>query len=115
MNCIDAIEGSAKSIIEKLHEVFVDTSLDDTEYILNVKAVIMGIGEFIRSNKAITSDPETLEHVLYEFSKKIWFSQLLQRQKKESGTEDSEKAGSEIKEYYDYYFDYLYAHGKYPQ
>ncbi len=115
MNCIDAIEGSAKNIIIKLHEVFIKEKLDDTEYIRNVKATLDGIIEFVRSNQEIISDPKILEQVLYEFSKELWISELKKRLEQESETEDSINDGSEKKEYQAYYFNYIYAHGTYPR
>ncbi len=86
MNCIDAIEGSAKNIIIKLHEVFVKDELDDTEYIRNVKATLDGIIEFVRSNQEIISDPKILKQVLYEFSRELWISELKKRLGQESIT-----------------------------
>jgi hypothetical protein len=115
MNCIDAIEGSVKNIIVKLHEVFLENELDDTDYIRNVKAVLNGINEFVQLNKEIISDPTILERVLYEFSKELWLSELRNRLEQEPETKESEKDDSENDEYYGYYFDYLYAHDIYPK
>lgn len=115
MNCIDAIEGSAKNIIIKLHGVFIDDNLDDTEYIRNIKAVLNGISEFVRSNKEIISDFKILEQVLYEFSRELWLSELEKRSGQEPDTGEAAIAGSENKEYLEYYFDYIYAHGTYPR
>lgn len=114
MNCIDAIEGSARNVIIKIHDVFIEGKLDDTEYIRNVKAIIDGITEFVQSNREIISDPQILEQVLYEFSKELWISELKKRLGQESETEDSINDDSENKEYYEYYFDYIYTHSRYP-
>jgi capsular polysaccharide biosynthesis protein len=115
MNCIDAIEGSVKNIIVKLHEVFLENELDDSDYIRNIKAVLNGSNEFVQSNKEIISDPKILERVLYEFSKEIWLSELKNRIEQEPETKESIKDDSENDEYYGYYFDYLYAHDIYPR
>lgn len=40
MNCIDAVEGTAKTIIDGLFRLFIENNLDDTEYIRNIKAVM---------------------------------------------------------------------------
>jgi len=114
MNCIDAIEGSVKNIIIKLHEVFINGKLDDSEYIQNVKAVLNGITEFCQSNKEIISSPKILEQVLYKFSRELWLSELKKRLEKESETEDSINDNSATDQYYEYYFDYIYAHNTYP-
>jgi hypothetical protein len=115
MNCIDAIEGTIKNIIVKLHEVFLECELDDSDYIRNIKAVINGSNEFVLLNKEIISDPKILERVLYEFSKEIWLSELKNRIEQEPETKESIKDDSENDEYYGYYFDYLYAHDIYPR
>jgi hypothetical protein len=115
MNCIDAIEGSVKNIIVKLHEVFLENELDDSDYIRNVKAVLNGINEFVQLNKEIISDPNILEGVLYEFSKELWLSELRNRLDQEPENKESIKDDSENDEYYGYYFDYLYAHDIYPR
>lgn len=115
MNCIDAIEGSAKNVINNLHEIFLEDNLDDTEYIRNIRALIKGIDEFVRENKEITSDPRKLEKILYEFSREIWLSGIRKRLEKECGTDDSTTEKTENGEYYQYYFDYIYTHGEYPR
>jgi hypothetical protein len=115
MNCIDAIEGSAKNIIIELHGVFMDDKLDDSEYIRNVKAVLNGISEFVRTNKEIISDFKILEQVLYEFSRELWLSELEKGSGQEPETGETADDSSENKEYLEYYFDYIYAHGTYPR
>ncbi len=115
MNCIDAIEGSTKSIIGKLHQVFVEDRLDDAEYIRNVKAVLRGTNEFVENNKELLIDPKILRQVLYAFSKELWLSTLKKRLREESDSEGKEWDGNENDEYYEYYFDYIYAHSIYPK
>jgi hypothetical protein len=115
MNCIDALEGSTKNIIIKLHEVFIDGRVDDSEYIRNVKAILNGVNEFVRSNREIISDPKILEQVLYEFARELWLSGLKKRLEQESESEDSINENPEDKEYYEYYFDYIFAHNNYPK
>jgi hypothetical protein len=115
MNCIDAIEGTTKSIIIKLHEAFTEGRVDDSEYIRNIKALLDGVNEFVYSNKELINDPKILEHVLYEFSRELWLSGLKKRLDQESESEDSITGDFEDKEYYEYYFDYIFAHNEYPK
>lgn len=114
MNCIDAIEGTAKSIIAELFQLFSEERLDDTEYIRNIKAVITGMDVFTNENKEIVSDPQMLSQVLYEFSKRLWLNNLETDRKSECGPEDETTAPSDAR-YDDYYFDYIYKHGEYPR
>jgi len=114
MNCIDAIEGTAKSTLTCIHETAIEYRLDDTEYIRNVKNVIDGVFKFIQDNPEVTTSPETVKQVLYDFSKDLWLSSIDDPQIKatDSGSMGN-SSGSE--EYHDYYFDYIYTHGIYPQ
>jgi len=114
MNCIDAIEGAAKSIIVKLHQLFAEERLDDTEYIRNVKAVIDGVDVFARDNQEIVSDPKTLKQVLYDFSKDLWLTHL--EKNRENAVDSKHTHDTEANDGYDdYYFDHIYGQGMYPR
>ncbi len=112
MRCIDVIEGNAKAVISKLHQISVRDRLDDTEYVRNVKAVIDGTDEFLNENKEIMDDSDLLKQVLYQFSKELWLFNL----KKKVKNEESEKNwGPADDEYYEYFYDYIYTHNFYPR
>ncbi|MFC1858196.1 hypothetical protein ACFL9U_09240 [Thermodesulfobacteriota bacterium] len=114
MKCIDAIEGTAKSIIIKLHDIFIEDKLDDTEHIRNVKAVIEGTDVFVQDNKEIVDDPQMLKKVLYSFSKALWLD-YLGKIRKEEFDSDRQPADSEDLGYDEYYFDHIYNHNAYPR
>ncbi len=105
MNCIDAIEGSHKCIIDSFHNMFIEERLDDTEYIRNIKTLINGTDVFIKENQEIITGQKIVQQVLYRYAKKIWVNNLSHIRKKQS---------SEHIDYYDYYYDYIYANGTYP-
>ena len=108
MNNLDAIEGSVKSILEKLHGVWIDTHLDDSEYIRNTKAVIEAADRFIQENREITSDPEILIDVLYQYAKELWLTHKMTVEKPVGD------GNGENGDYSEYCFDYIYKHGVYP-
>ncbi len=108
MNNLDAIEGSVKSILEKLHGVWIDTNLDDSEYIRNAKAVIEAADRFIQENREITSEPEILIEVLYQYAKELWLTHKMTVEMPVAGEND------ENGDYSEYCFDYIYKHGVYP-
>ena len=112
MKCIDAIEGTAKYIISRFHQLFIDEGLDDTEYIRNIKAIIDGIDMFVQDNKEIITETKMLKHVLYSFSKELWLTNL--KKYTENVTSHDEDDSFENNGYYDYYFDYIYNNGVYP-
>jgi hypothetical protein len=114
MNCIDAIEGTAKSTLATIHEAQMEYRLDDTEYIRNVKTVIAGVMKFVQENPEVTPQPEMIRQVLYDFSKELWRSSLNGAPNKTT-SDDTMGATLEADEYHDYYFDYIYTHGVYPQ
>ncbi|MBU3946836.1 MAG: hypothetical protein KJ826_01265 [Proteobacteria bacterium] len=112
MNCIDAVEGTVKSIINGLFQFFVESELDDTEYIRSIKRVMDSTDTFLQNNKEIAGDPKTLRNVLYGYAKDLWMKHLANKTK--TNNEDKEQALEKM-EYYEYYFDYIYCHGTYPR
>jgi hypothetical protein len=108
MNNLDAIEGSVKSILEKLHGVWIDSHLDDSEYIRNTRAVIEATDRFIQENREITSDPDILALVLRQYAKELWLTHKTTVEKPFAG--DSDDNG----DYNEYCFDYIYERGVYP-
>ena len=114
MKCIDAIEGTAKSIIKELHATYIQggASADDSEYIENVKTVILATDQYVRTHPEFIEDPQILKQVLYEYSRNLWLMG------KEPATVPSETAAgitdSENDEYQTYYYDYIYNRGFYP-
>jgi hypothetical protein len=74
MKCIDAIEGTVKCILNRIHEVSLEDRRDDSEYIRSVKAVIDATDNFIEGNQEIIPDRDLLKNVLYRYSKELWRS-----------------------------------------
>jgi len=112
MKCIDAIEGTAKTILNHMHAVSVEDHLDDTEYVRNVRAVIEATYQFIVNNPEIVETPQLLKDVLYSYSRRLWLS----GQQSSPPPERTKPEGSaEEEEYQTYYYDYLYHRGTYPR
>jgi hypothetical protein len=114
MNCIDAIEGSFKCLINRFHQAYLDESLDDTIYVRNVRSVIEGLEDFIQHNKEIQLiDPKILRNVIYGYAMDKWLKSVRDL----AGLENlpaSKPVSSETDEYYRYYFNYIYHNGMYP-
>ncbi|MBU1711561.1 MAG: hypothetical protein KKD47_00490 [Proteobacteria bacterium] len=111
MNCIDAVEGTAKTIIDGLFRLFIEYNLDDTEYIRNIKAVMDSTDTFLQNNREIAGNHHTLKKILYEHAKDLWLNNLFN--KAETYNINAEQV-SENWEYNGYSFDYIYNHGTYP-
>ena len=115
MNCIDAIEGTAKRIVLRLHQIYIQERLDDTEYIRYVRAVTESTEGFLRDNSEIVAEPSVLRQVLKEHARELWLKNI-----EGEDTDPAlpgagrEKGHEERTEYYRYYFDYIYENGVYP-
>jgi hypothetical protein len=133
MKCIDAIEGTVKCILSRIHEVTLEDRMDDSEYVRNVKAVIDATDVFVETNQEVVQDRNLLKNVLYSYSKDLWRSTARENRadapaspsepvapkKVEANTSDGGQSNAETSSdddgYRDYYFDYLYRHGVYPR
>jgi hypothetical protein len=113
MKCIDAIEGTVKNILQRIHAVCIEDNLDDTEYVRNIKAVIDGTDLFTRANPEIVEDPQLLNQVLYAYSRDLWLTH--QQAPPQELAPKPLAPTSENQEYQTYYFDYLYHRGIYPR
>lgn len=110
MNCIDAVEGMAKTTLGKLLDVSNDYRLDASEYIRNVKAVIEAADLFVKNNPEVCETPELIRGVLYDFAKGQWLTRL------EKTVDSDPEAGARPDiEYQAYCYDYVFAHGNYPR
>jgi hypothetical protein len=112
MNCIDAIEGTAKATLDRFLEFATARRVDASEYIQNVKTVIAGVLRFIGNNPEVSEQPELIRDVLYDYAKKIWLANLEKPVDTES---ESEPAATVDREYQAYCYDYVFDHGTYPR
>lgn len=110
MNCIDAIEGTAKTLLLKFVDISSDYRLDASEYVRSVKAVIDAAVHFIRNNPEVSETPELVREVLYDYAKEQWLTRL------EKNVDPNQPAvGKPDIEYQAYCYDYVYVHGNYPR
>lgn len=114
MKCIDAIEGTVKKVIDRIHDMFVQERQDDTEYIRNVRQVIEAADAFVQENKEVMPEPEALNRVLYEYAKDKWMDRVQRSFPSETSDGDPEPLSPEDIEYYEYYYDHIYRYGAYP-
>ena len=114
MKCIDAIEANVKSIMQRLHAMYIEDRLDDSEYIRNMKAVIGGTADFVKNNPEVIEAPELLLQVLYHYSRDLW---LRSQQAPDAGSQEERASPMDDRdgEYETYYYDYLYHRGLYPR
>lgn len=113
MNCIDSVEGTVKSIIDRLNQTAIENRLDDTEFIRLIKAVIEASDAFIQNNREILATPEVLADVLYRYAKALWLARSEPEVRADPSLTEAER--SEQIEYQHYYFDHIYAKGTYPR
>ncbi len=113
MKCIDAIEGTVKTILNHMHALSIEDHLDDTEYVRNVRAVIEATYQFIVNNPEIVEAPQLLKDVLYGYSRRLWLSG--QQPPPPPAPVEQTGTAAEEEEYQTYYYDYLYHRGIYPR
>ncbi|MDD2604269.1 MAG: hypothetical protein PHF66_05620 [Desulfobacteraceae bacterium] len=114
MNFTDAIEGTGRSILERLYRGYLDTRQDDSEFIGNVKTVIEGIAAFIQAHAELMIQRDVMVKVLYNHARQLWLEGDETKPSKEE--KDGEASNdSETAAYRRYYFDYIYQHGVYPR
>lgn len=111
MNCIDAIEGSFKHLIHKIHQAYQEEIQDDTAYIRNIRAIMDAVDDFLQAQpELMMNDPRILKWILYDYSKKIWMGTIPNQNDQESDA----LMVLDREEYQQYYFDYIYHNGVYP-
>ena len=110
MNFIDAIEGTGRSILQRLYLGYVEGSRDDSEFIGNAKMVIEGIAAFIQAHAELMIQADVVVKVLHHHARQLW---LECDGMEEDGGDASEE--NEAAAYRRYYFDYIYQHGVYPR
>ena len=112
MKCIDAIEGTVKSILNQWHGLCVEHQLEDSEYVRNVKSVIDGTGLFLAENPEVVENPQLLLDELYSYSRELWLG--CQQGSDDTGIQTT-PPDAETLEYHIYFYDYLYHRGIYPR
>jgi hypothetical protein len=113
MKCIDAIEGNARGIITRLHEVCVSERIEESEYIRWVKAVIDATVVFLSENMEIAPEPALVRDILFSHAKALWMASLTGTKAPDAATDSSETCAADA-EYLNYYFNYLYHRGNFP-
>lgn len=113
MNCIDAIEGIIKRIIDHVLDDLISDRLDDTEYIRNIKTVIVATEAFIQENKEGGHSPEVVTRILYSYAKDKWMDhRVLPPSKNKPAIDKTDNLFD--REYLYYYYDYIYDRGVSP-
>ena len=114
MNCIDAIEGTLKSIIRHLCCLYADNRLEDTDYIREVKTVIEATCSFLKKNKEVIENHQILEKILYQYAKQLWLEHIFSKRQPEIAPA-AVKDNAEETDYFNYFFDHIYNNETYPQ
>ena len=113
MNCIDGIEGVLGCILREFQELYIAGTLDDSDFIPNLRVVIDGAARFLEQNEEIGIAPAILRNVMQQACKKWWIE--FATTQRTQGVEDSKELPSEdSQEYLEHYFDHIYYHGTYP-
>jgi hypothetical protein len=113
MKCIDAIEGTVKSILNQLYKTCTDDQLDDSEYIRYVKAVLDATDHYAQCNPEVVEGPNILQEVLYAYSRNLWLMGGDSAAAQPFG--QSKGLNQESDDYQTYYYDFIFNKGIYPK
>ncbi|MFH1075430.1 MAG: hypothetical protein V1753_01075 [Pseudomonadota bacterium] len=108
MNTPTLAEEIGRSIIKKQHEFFTSDQLDDLEHITNIKRIIEGIADYLKSHGLSESDITVVADNLNHFGKNLYIELCCDNRDK---SEKMEEVRSESTAFYDYIFE----HGEYPE
>lgn len=114
MKCNDAVEGSAKIIVRRLHDLYVQQKLEDSEYVRNVRTIINATEEFVSENSDIFTSPRIVKQVLYDYAKHVWITHAKASTKQGNDLDDPENSLEDTR-YFEYFYDYIYQHDEYPR
>lgn len=113
MNCIDAIEGVLKNTLEGLSGRYERGEIDDMDYAQTLKLLIRGARLFLEQNPEIAQSPAILEKVLYEKAKNRWH-EILRKRIEADAAKDGENQPLPDEGHSDYFFDFIFDRGVYP-
>ncbi len=113
MNCIDAIEGTVKCILNRVCQAAMDAGQDDSDYVRTVRTILEATEQFARSNREIVPHPDILTKVLYEYSRNLWLKNRPDSVPA-TGRGKAETESGACQDYQIYYYDYLFHNDQYP-
>lgn len=114
MNCIDAIEGIVKTIVDCTLEDLASDNLDDTLFIHSVKTAITATLTFLNKNIEVSDNPDLVKRIIYDYAKEKWITHWAAREKRDPQMVEEGNTISVDRAYLDYYYDYIYDRGVYP-
>ena len=114
MNNTVIIEQLMQSILKNLHQIHNEGHADDSEYVRHVRAALDALDALPEEMTNFINNTSSLKNNLYDYAKALWKTCLKDRFKQDTSPEAEDNL-SEDTEYQDYYYDYLYKHGVYPQ
>ncbi|ACL01829.1 hypothetical protein [Desulfatibacillum aliphaticivorans] len=113
MNCIDGIEGVLRCILSEFQERYVAGTLDDSDFIPNLRVVIDGAARFLEQNEELGIAPAILKKVMHQACKE-WWLEFVKNQQDAAAAEDKDTPSGDSLEYLEHYFDHIFYHGVYP-
>ncbi len=114
MNCIDAIEGIVKTIVDCTLEDLASDNLDDTLFIHSVKTTITATLTFLSKNIEVSDNPDLVKRIIYDYAKEKWITHWIACEKRDHQMIEDGNIKSVDRAYLDYYYDYIYDRGVYP-
>jgi len=103
----ESLEKTGKAILKRMHRHYTDGSLDDTEFLPFVKAVIQGIADRLTAARCAGGQIEDMRRALKQYCKEQYVKGWVKNREEGETTEEAKKKGEK-------YFEYLFRHGRHP-
>lgn len=113
MDLTDAVGGSFRAVIRRFFKLYLKSAMDDTEYVQNIRVVVEAAEDFTSQNRDTLSTSCNLPDGLQALAKDLWMTHTLAQQET-TGNPGAVSHEENICGYYDYYYDFIYAHDAYP-
>ncbi len=107
MEQVECIGKTGRSILERMHQHYIKASLDDTEFIPLVKAVIEGVEDQLAAVRCSKDKRDDIRGTLKQYCKELYVAGWVKnREEGESAAEARERGAK--------YFDYPFKYGRHP-
>lgn len=102
-----SLEMMGRAILTRMHQHYISDSLDDTEFIPFVKAVIQGAADRMTAARYAEGQIEDMRIALKEYSKELYVKEWIKNREDGEAVDAARDQGGR-------HFEDLFKHGKHP-
>jgi hypothetical protein len=102
-----SLEKTGRAILKRMHQHYISESLDDTEFIPFVKAVLQGVADRMTAARRTDGQIEDMRLALKEYCKELYVDEWVKNREEGEAIDAAREEGEN-------HFEYLFKHGKHP-